>query len=1037
MLYLARSENRLCKTFEAQGSAAVERKDLFKPGVHFQYEGKPTSNLHEVAEILRLLLDDPYRAIVMGKPLFESGERNQSNFADEETDLWFIDLDGVPTTPEHTATIERCLPFLRGKRYVYAYSQSAGIKPGLRARVICKLPRPMKAIERAAYARHYNDRLTAYEGSAAMYIDSSIYTRSRLLFTSRPRLIGLPDPYPDRVFISNGEDTPIELDELPKLVAVSTTSNRTPINQLPRLVGFGQEGSGHDRSIQALKAIGCLRGYMGEDRWENSEERLELWQQMLRDANATEYELQNYTSFVNQRAKDARVPHDTQEVLALENPDLSVPLAKAIRQMKEILGRTVSSPEPRVVCVQITMGAGKTYETLRHLKAEHDRRNHGNPLGSFNVDLFVPTMLMAEETRRTAKELKLAAFVEYGRSQVLEGELVCIKADSATKLQGNVESVAEAICDNGETRCPNYDRCRWQWQRHETQEIPLRIRAHNHLALSGARDGRPGSRQVDFVVVDEASFVSRMVHFEEFQIAELIARRLKDEHYDWVLRFAKVASEGLTLERLHEAGFTADTFRMLIAEETSLRPIATIDPSMSAADTSAALSDFNSNWSKYANVWRCLLDCVESQSMNRIRTFNDGSSSTWISLAWKSPIKGIPWDNEAGRPKVPVLVLSGTMRREVIERFLPVDEWHEIDVAPHPQTVIEQSDLKGSKAECLYGSTPERQKPRHLGGRNETEVDKIEHAKSVRQLIKHVAADDVLITYKELEEQIGASGHFYAVEGINNFSGRDIVVYGRPLPPPPQVEQLARAIFCDDPIPIEPIRSPWYPKRPVARRGPGYGLSYYHPDMRVEHVRWMICEGEIMQAIGRSRYIRQPVRIRILNDTPLPLKIDRATTRHRLDPTWQRVETSDVLPLSQNEIIRLWPEVFKDGRTAWRHADERKSAFHESRAALLIEYRQAGQRGPAKRALVDGVEAIHQLGNLSQWSLVEDERNDWALNVRETLDLLRREPLIDDDGNLIELEDHDFFTLRNGAVLQIGTWRHALEGQSNLRTAST
>lgn len=137
MIYLAHSENELRKTFELRDG----KPELlsFDPGTSFTYEGCDAQSLDDVACLLRRLADDPYRAIVMGRPLHSDGVRNSATFTDEPTDLWFIDLDGVPTCDDHRATIERCLPFLRGKRYVFAYSQSAGIKPGLRCRIVCLL----------------------------------------------------------------------------------------------------------------------------------------------------------------------------------------------------------------------------------------------------------------------------------------------------------------------------------------------------------------------------------------------------------------------------------------------------------------------------------------------------------------------------------------------------------------------------------------------------------------------------------------------------------------------------------------------------------------------------------------------------------------------------------------------------------------------------------------------------------------------------------------------------------------------------------
>ena len=1038
MIHLAHTKNELRKSFELSDGQVIEREDLLRPGTQFRFEQEDAHSLGDVADLLRRLADDPHRAIVMGRPLDSEGERNSATFADEPTDLWFIDLDGVPTDDDHRATIERCLPFLRERRFVFAYSQSAGLKPGLRCRVVCRLPRPMSAAEREAYARHYNDQLTAFEGKKAHYIDSSIYAPSRLLFTSRPTLLGLGDPHAERVFIADGEDGPVLLDDLPPLVPLTVRGGRTSFDELPRLVGFGKEGGdGQGRSGHALNAIGWLRAFMGEDDWVDEPKRLALWRDMLRNAGATDYERLRYGDWVNRRAKDARPPAEQRTVLAIPNPDHSIPLDRAQDQLSDIIGRGVRSQEPRVVCVAVTMGVGKTREALKQAAAEYHRRMAESPLASFNVDLYVPTMQMAEEALQTAREFGLHGFIEYGRGQEVNGSPVCIKAEAAGKLQGLVENVAQSLCYDGEKMCENYERCRWQWQRNETHGIPLRIRANNYLSLMVRAEGHHAYRPTDLAIIDEASFVTRLTQHQSVEISDLIALRLSGEAYLWVSRFAQVLSEGLTLDRLEAAGFTGDVCRMLVKAEEEFRPRIEVTPDMSPTATSGALVDYDEAWHRYASVWRRLRDCIETGSMNRIRVISEKGRPVRLNLAWKSPIKGIPWDNETGRPKIPVLVLSGTMRRSIIEQFLPVDEWHEIDVAPHPDAVIEQSDLRGSKVESLYASTPERRAPVEQGGKGENDRQKMKAAEAVRALVKEAAAGDVLITFKELEEQISGDGHFFAVEGINAFSGRDLVVYGRPLPHYRQMESEARAIFCDDPGPIREIRSAWYPKRAVARRGEGFGYAEYHPDSRVEDVRWMTCEGEIMQAVHRARPVRHPVKVRIFNDTPLPIRIDRVISRYRLHPQWAELEAGKVLPLSQNEYLRLWPSIFTDKRTAARYADHEKAMFHEDRAAFLVEYRLAGTRGPMKRALVDGIEAIRELGDVAHWSMVDDLRNDWAASLREFCDLMCREPLVDERGDHITFDEAEGFDLLNGTRLQIAVWQHKLPGQRNVRTAST
>ncbi len=1003
IIYLARSENQLRKTFKQDGDKAIEDKESFNPGFTFDYSPHEVITLHDVHELLQSLVDDPHSAIVMGEPTISFGERNKAYFNELSSEFWFIDLDGVPEDDNPRATIERCLPFLAGKAYIFAYTQSAGIKPGLRARVICRLPKPMLSSELEAYARHYNDQLCAFEGIKTAYIDSKIYTPSRLLFTARPNLLGMADPHPDRVHLVDGDETPVVLDELPKMVEVTVAGSKTVFHELPRLMGTWGQGDGHGRSVEALKGIGMLRGYMGEKDWVDRGERSQLWREMIRIAGGVAEDFQKYSDFVNRRAKDARVPSGEKTVMAIANPDHSITLETAETQLEDHIRRAVKSMEPKVTAINVTMGTGKTYLALKHL-AVQSRWMEANNIDC-NIDFYVPTLKMGEEAHQTAAEHGLNGFVEYGRNQEVDGVPVCRKAEAAAKIHGLVDNVAEHLCKNKTDGCCEfYHDCRWQWQRNETSHIPFRIRAHNYLPLTMRSEHHEDFRPVNLVVIDEASFVDALLHTKTISIKDLIAPRLRKGDYDWVLKFAKVIEVGLSLENLKAAGFTVEIFSKLILAEEALKPIVRVTPSMSPKVSLGILKNVDTSWHRYASVWRCLRDCMDSGSMNRVRVRSDGD----LSLAWKSPIEAIPWDHESNRPKVPVLILSGTMKKSIIEQIIPIDDWHEIDVKPHPKSKIVQSTFKGSKSECLYGSTEIR---RDENG--EKDPKKIAHAKSTQDTLRLIAKDRSLIAFKEFIELIGhkPSAHFFAIEGLNDFTGDDLVVYGRPDPGPWAMEEIARAIYCDGPNPIRQIKGPWYPSRRVARRGGGFGLADYHPDPRVEDIRWTICEGQIMQAIARSRYVREPVQVLVPHQTPLPLHIDRVIPKERIHPQWRDLEQSKVFYLSQNEYLRRWPKTFNDRSTAFRWAKKNAPTWADERKAFIIEFSIRGSRGPKKKALIDGICAIAELGDVKDWKLTDDPHNDWALQSRELEDMLMRETLTDDEGIMIELGEDEEISL--------------------------
>jgi len=75
----------------------------------------------------------------------------------------------------------------------------------------------------------------------------------------------------------------------------------------------------------------------------------------------------------------------------------------------------------------------------------------------------------------------------------------------------------------------------------------------------------------------------------------------------------------------------------------------------------------------------------------------------------------------------------------------------------------------------------------------------------------------------------------------------------------------------------------YYPKIPVGRlMADGTGrraLASRHPDPLVEAVRFAICEGELVQAVGRGRGVRRtaeaPLDVLILTNVPLRIPVDR------------------------------------------------------------------------------------------------------------------------------------------------------------------
>jgi hypothetical protein len=124
--------------------------------------------------------------------------------------------------------------------------------------------------------------------------------------------------------------------------------------------------------------------------------------------------------------------------------------------------------------------------------------------------------------------------------------------------------------------------------------------------------------------------------------------------------------------------------------------------------------------------------------------------------------------------------------------------------------------------------------------------------------------------------------NFGAIRGRDEARGVPIlVIVSRPQPRPAEVEIMAETIFGRR---VERMpEGSWYPKQPVGRLlADGTGrraLAPRHPDPLVEAVRFAVCEGEVLQAVGRGRGIQRtvetPLKVWILTDVPIPIPVDQ------------------------------------------------------------------------------------------------------------------------------------------------------------------
>lgn len=842
------------------GPEQDEASEGFRYAKDFIFERQDVRGLDGLCDLLNRLADAPTTSLVLGRPLIERGGKTTLDFDDEPTNIFLADLDSLDFdgTPEEAVCF--AFPFLHGRKFVYAFSPSAGFKPGHRLRVAFEVE-PMDLTVMQIHAEHWNTDLAMRLGVNRKFIDYGIYKPSGFVFTARPRLKGLDDPHPVRAFVVDGKAGPVPIPRLPDMIEVEVAP-AVALGQMPTL--RWDDGQRHNSVFDFMRAY---RTAFPESVFTECWEALSREYERLgvsprdRDAFGLHYIRTRYPKVRGARRRRKAFPVTRQEV----------PFAVATETLSHEIKTFVESRTPAVKVIEADAGLGKTYWALYWLGVEARYAAHVNDL--FFTDLYVPNHHLSAQIEADARAQGLTAYTEFGRAQEVGGVPVCHKHEAISKVQGIIKETRKSFCDDGEQQCEHRKGCLWwdQWEKSMTHD--LRIRTHAHLPLQIAKE-HGKSRVPNFVVIDE-NFLAALIKKSYVTIKDLCDVTRHDMG-EWLLRLAQVHKAGLTLERLADAGFTVDVCKELIKAEEALAPQVEITPAMSAADALKAAAAYDANWHLYASFWRRLRDAIASGSMNRLRPVKEG-----IWLNWRQRIAGIPWDAETNRPRVPVLVLSATIKRSMVEAVLPVDEWVTIEVEKHAEAKVCQVIVDASKTALLYG-TGER-----VEEYEENDKAKAAKAKRYREDIARISEGRHLFSYKALGEQdVPLSGWFNAVEGLNDWAGGKIDIVGRPLPAPIDVEDLARAIHQDG-APILRVGE-WYPKRPFALFG-GAALTWAerHIDPRVEDIRWVVCEGAMMQAAARARHVRQGCEIRLFTNMPLPVMVDEVKRFEELLPEEQ------------------------------------------------------------------------------------------------------------------------------------------------------
>jgi putative DNA primase/helicase len=353
-----------------------------------------------------------------------------------------------------------------------------------------------------------------------------------------------------------------------------------------------------------------------------------------------------------------------------------------------------------------------------------------------------------------------------------------------------------------------------------------------------------------------------------------------------VLRVGLLEAVGLTPEEcLHAAGL----------EHRRMRNAGLL-PGMSPVERrkriEAVLPPKGEPWAppgRCATMWQILAEALEvghdaaGAELTHVRT--ESGSVRALCLRWRGRMRA-GWAGAA-----PILHLDATLRPELVQTYLPMIVLGAPVSACQPHVRIRQVTGSPTSARAL---TPKTQAPDRD---RKAAVTRLRDLRAwiefrARQCHRPGQAVDLLVVgQKAAIDVLRSAGlpprveavHFNALSGLDRWGGiGGMVVLGRTLPAPRTVELLAMTLTGRVPASNPEETGWWYPMverriRLAGGRTAAVAMEE-HADPIAEAVRWSICEGELIQAIGRGRGVNRtavnPLEIDLLTDVVLPVTVD-------------------------------------------------------------------------------------------------------------------------------------------------------------------
>ncbi len=623
-----------------------------------------------------------------------------------------------------------------------------------------------------------------------------------------------------------------------------------------------------------------------------------------------------------------------------------------------------------VHAIRVDVGAGKSFSAiqeairlLREMRAVGDKRS---------AAFAVPTHALGDELAAVfelhARGTGLRVAVWRGMTAMdpdSPGEAMCRNLDAVQDAREAMADPLKSVCrsklpDGTVATCPFFETCGYQRQR--STKADLWLCAHD--LVFGSKPSTMG--RLAFLVVDEASWAAGLdgIHGKPTAISldaiaqpvpsplgATVGQRMDLDRLEYLrsrlLDTLRPLSDGpIAADPMNDSDLTLANTR----EAFSLEWQRMVDPAMHAGMSKAERREAvrraadNAMIPRRASVWKAMTALLEDGGPQR---------SGWLALATQpsedGPVRVLHLKGR--RPirqgwQVPTLLIDATLDLNLVRPYWPTVELTAELLADAPnqhiRQVVDRSFGKSAiepLTEDMQGFSPEEARRRQRGLR-------AAHAIVNREARRYGGADVLLVTQRGVREALPSFGpmasgidlaHHNAVSGQDRWRDvRALIVVGRTQPSPASVERMAEALTGRA---VERVDG-WYSRGDGVRHTAAGGAvaieADRHPDPIAEAIRWQICEGELVQIIGRGRGVNRtednPLDVLVLTDAPLPMQV--ATTLQAAD---MAPSPEDLMAAAGGIVLENAADVAAAYPHLWATRNAAKFALHRWRAEVAGE----------------------------------------------------------------------------------------------------